>query len=108
MEDPTQIHASAFQEMTFEGEYAKIPQHMRDSIMKYVIHRIKPGRFLSSVICDELRNAVCNADAENLPLIKTYVLWFFNHCPSCVVGKDNFYRHLESRNNAANLAGGDE
>jgi hypothetical protein len=90
----TEIHASVFEQMTFDGEYSVIPDHMRESIMNYALHRYEPGNFLTSVICNDLRGAVFHADAENLPLIKTYVLWFYNCCPSFLVGKDNFLKHL--------------
>lgn len=89
-----EIHASAFEEMTFTGEYDVIPQHMRDAIMDYAIHRKEPGDFLTGVICNDLKKAVCHADSQNLPLIKTYVLWFHNRCPSFLTGKENFRVHL--------------
>lgn len=89
------VHAVALEEMNFEGgDYEKIPQHMRDAIMDYALHRRKPGDFLTAVLCNDLRGAVCYADAVNLPLIKTYVLWFYNRCPAFLVGRDNFIRHL--------------
>ena len=92
-----EIHASVLEEMNFDGgDYENIPAHMRDAIMRYVLNHKKPGKFLSSVICNDLRGAVCNADAQNLPLIKTYVLWFYNRCPSFLVGLDNFKRHIEA------------
>jgi hypothetical protein len=89
-----EIHASVFEHMTFDGEYEVIPQHMRDAIMDYALRRREPGDFLTGVICNDLKKAVCRADSQNLPLIKTYVLWFHNQCPSFLVGKENFIRHL--------------
>lgn len=94
MSNSLEVHASVLEEMTFTGEYEKIPQHMRDAIMNYAIHRMEPGDFLTGVLTNDLRKAVCSADLENLPLIKLYVLWFYNRCPAFLVGRENFLRHL--------------
>ena len=89
-----EIHASVFEQMNFEGDYDVIPPHMRDAIMRYATKRLRPGSFLEGVICNDLKMAVCSADRENLPLLKTYVLWFHNQCPAFLVGKENFHSHL--------------
>lgn len=88
------IHAGALELINFEGEYAQIPDHMQESIMNYILHRHELGSFLTGVITNNLRMAVCNADAENLPLIKLYVLWFYNVCPSNLVGEENYLKHI--------------
>lgn len=90
-----EVHASLLEDMTFTGEYAAIPQHMQDSIMNYVLRRKKPGDFLTAVLCNDLRGAVFQADATNLPLLKTYLYWFYNCCPAFLVGKENFIRHID-------------
>ena len=66
----------------FTGQYADIPVDMQDSLKRYVIEKIKPGDFLSAVITNDLWRAVGHADAINLPLLKTYVQWFYNRSPS--------------------------
>jgi hypothetical protein len=66
----------------FTGEYAAIPPHMQDAIKRYVIDKLRPGSFLSSVISNDLRGAVNYADSENLPLLPVYVKWFYNRAPS--------------------------
>jgi len=94
MANANEVHASVFEHMTFDGEYEAIPERMRDAIMNYAVRRFEPGSFLQGVICNDLKKAVCNADAENLPLIKLYVLWFHNCCPAFLVGRENYIRHL--------------
>lgn len=94
-----EIHAAVLEHMTFDGDYAKIPVHMQDSIMRYALKRIKPGDFLTAVICNDLRGAVNLADATNFPLIKTYVQWFHNCCPAFLVGRENFERHTSGQGN---------
>jgi hypothetical protein len=46
------------------------------------VDRAQPGPFLTAVICNDLGRAVGYADSENLPLLKTYVEWFYNVPPS--------------------------
>ena len=71
-------------EVSFNGQYADIPAHMQDAIRRYVIQGYKPGDFLTGVITNNLRQAVGHADETNLPLLKTYVQWFYNEAPgSC-------------------------
>lgn len=68
----------------FKGEYEKIPAHMQQSLRRYVLEGLKPGDFLTAVICNDLRNAVGRADETNLPLLKLYVQWLYNVAPgSC-------------------------
>lgn len=65
----------------FEGDYARIPENMRDSMIAYVEEYREPGGFLSAVIRNDLLNAVCRADNRNLSLIKEYTQWFYNVAP---------------------------
>jgi len=85
------------QKISFEGEYASIPQKMQDSILAYVFDHVPVGSFLEAVICNDLRGAVGRADAENLPLLKLYVQWFFNVCPQLCVGAENYKVHLKNK-----------
>ena len=73
-------------EQWFDGDYSVIPQHMRDGLIRYVVDHLQPGDFLSAVICNDLAGAVERADAENLPLLKTYVAWFYNVPPAICNG----------------------
>jgi hypothetical protein len=100
-EGTTEIHASVFEHMNFDGDYEVIPQHMRDAIMRYATKRLEPGSFLEGILTNDLRKAVFNADAENLPLIKTYMLWFYNRCPAFLVGPENYRQHLAGGSGAA-------
>jgi hypothetical protein len=66
----------------FEGEYAAIPEDMRESMTRYVEERKEPGGFLSAVIRNDLLDAVCRADRHNLLLVKEYAQWFYNVAPA--------------------------
>lgn len=69
-------------EQWFDGDYGVIPPHMRDALLRYVVDHVQPGDFLSAVICNDLTEAVGRADSENLPLLATYVRWFYNVPPA--------------------------
>lgn len=72
----------------FKGDYAQIPEHMQQALRRYVLQGIKPGHFLTAVICNDLRNAVGHADETNLPLLKLYVQWLYNVAPGPCWGSD--------------------
>lgn len=73
-------------EQWFDGHYREIPQRMRDAMVRYVVDHVQPGSFLTAVICNDLSGAVLQADSENLPLLKTYVQWFYNVPPAACKG----------------------
>lgn len=85
-------------ELNFEGQYHAIPQRMRESIIRYCVHHIKPGSFLSALIQNDLQGAIYNADPENLPLIKIYLQWFHNNT-SGLWGKENFLNWIKTDTN---------
>lgn len=68
-------------DLLFGDYYSDIPDYMRGPLVDYVKHHKKPGDFLCSVICNDLRGAVGLADKNNLPIIKLYVMWFENVAP---------------------------
>jgi hypothetical protein len=68
-----------------------IPQPMHAGIVRYVMHGIKPGKFLSALFANNLREAVVGADDENLGLLIHYVRFVYNDCPSfCHGSPENF------------------
>lgn len=64
---------------TFRGFV--IPDYMMDGINRYVNEGIKPGRFLTAIICNNLSDAVGYADDNNLPNIPAFVSYFYNEAP---------------------------
>jgi len=58
-----------------------IPEYMRDGIAMYIKYGVDPGSFLTAVICNDLKNAVGQADEINLKNIPAYVNYFYNHAP---------------------------
>lgn len=86
-----------FGEINFDGQYAYIPDRMKEAILAYVHHRKPLGHFLSAVICNDLREAIGRADEENLALLKVYVQWFYNVCPANLVGRENYVAHISKK-----------
>lgn len=66
----------------FISDYARIPERVQEAIKRYLIDRLRPGDFLTAVICNDLRNSISRADGENLELIPLYVGWFYNRAPA--------------------------
>lgn len=63
-----------------------IPDRMMGGIRRYIDDRIKPGQFLIAVICNDLSDAVGQADDENMDNLPAYVAYFHNESPSTCWG----------------------
>jgi len=75
-----------------QDPYNQIPEKMRRAIIKYVVNRVEPGGFLRALICNDLAGAVLRADSEDLPLLRVYILWFYN-TTSELTGEINHKKH---------------
>lgn len=79
--------------------YDLIPERMMSAINLYIEHGIAPGDFLTAVICNDLKEAVGRADEENLPLIPTYVSYFYNELPfTCWGSVEKMNEWIEEKN----------
>lgn len=59
-----------------------IPKRMMPGIRRYIDERIKPGQFLTAGICNDLSDAIGQADDENLDNLPAYVAYFYNETPA--------------------------
>lgn len=59
-----------------------IPERMMESISRYVKEGVRPGSFLTAVICNNLRGAISSADSENLENLPAFMTYFYNETPS--------------------------
>lgn len=88
-------------DMNYEFESKKmgelgIPEYMHDGIVRYIKDRIKPGHFLTAVICNDLFDAVARADDQNVQALSGYVKFFYNYAPSgCWGSKEKMEAWLE-------------
>jgi len=64
----------------YEFQEFYIPERMMPGIKRYLEHGIKPGRFLSAIIQNNLSQTVGQADSENLRNIPAYAAYFYNEC----------------------------
>jgi len=63
-----------------------IPERMMPGITRYIEQGIRPGKFLTAVICNNLKEAVWQADDENIRNLPAYVTYFHNEAPSACWG----------------------
>ena len=57
-----------------------IPEDTREAIDEYVKYG-ECGDFLEAVLSNDLTEAVCRADAENLAALEAIVKYVYNHIP---------------------------
>lgn len=59
-----------------------IPTYMGYEIVDYIVHRRRPGVFLTAIICNDLKTAAFNADISNACMLVAYAGFFHNVAPS--------------------------
>ena len=69
----------------------EIPEHMEESLIRYIEHRVQPGGFLIAVIKGDLFTAVGCADEQNLPLIPRYAQWLLRNAPEECYGSSHAF-----------------
>ena len=63
-----------------------LPIRMQDSLDRYIQEHCPVGDFLSAVIDNNLRAAVCLADDENIQNIPAFVSYLYNEAPGACWG----------------------
>ena len=77
-----------------------IPERMMGGIDRYINNRIRPGEFLCAVISNNLKEAVGQADDENILNLPAYVAYFYNEAPSgCWGSKEKMKAWLKNDGN---------
>jgi hypothetical protein len=67
-------------------------------IQRYVLHRVRPGSFLTAIITNDLQEAVGHADDETLSNIPAFVAYFYNEAPqACWGSQEKMDRWLENK-----------
>lgn len=61
-------------------------QDIKDSLERYVKHKISPGGFLRAVLENDLTNAVARADYINIQRIPEIVRYVYNEVPGTAWG----------------------
>ena len=59
-----------------------IPRRTKEAIDRYVQQHLLPGGFLEAVLSNNLMDAVCRADSENLEALVEICKYIYNEIPS--------------------------
>lgn len=70
-----------------------ITDGMMGSIQDYIENRVRPGGFLSAIICNDLKKAVMFANDINIKNIPAFVEYFYNNAPTNYWGSDLKMNH---------------
>lgn len=81
------------QVIAWQHDYDRIPLHMVESMVAYIVKRRPTGSFLRAIISNNLKEAVMLADHKNIKIIPIYVSWFYNHAPASCWGSSDAYSH---------------
>jgi len=65
-----------------------LPAHIRDSVRRYVEKGINPGSFLTSVVSNDLFEAVGRADDVNRHRLFDICSWFYGYAPPACFGSE--------------------
>lgn len=66
--------------------YAALPERLQGGAQRYIEHGVKPGSFLTAVICNDLREACGCADDDMRLVLFDIVSWFHNEAPALCWG----------------------
>ena len=69
-----------------EEDFANVPGHLREGLRDYLVHRQRPGRFLSSVLENNLTDAVLRADEVSLAYLRELVQFLHKSAPALAHG----------------------
>lgn len=65
----------------FKAGLTEVPEHLREGLLRYFQHGIRPGDFLTRVLHNDL-TAVLYAGPETAPHIQSIVAFVMNHMPA--------------------------
>lgn len=88
--DPKQELLESLEKFSYCG--LKVPGHIHQGIVGYIVDRRGVGDFLTAVISNDLSKAVSHADSSNLRSLAAITAWFYNHAPSDSWGSFEKYR----------------
>lgn len=87
------------QNMISRGEHL-VPEYMWGAVERYFVHRIEPGSFLMSLLCnDPVMSVLEKADHTNQENIYNWCKFLYNYVPSYSWGsKETVEKWLSNRN----------
>lgn len=63
-------------------DWSLIPEHMHESVARYVVHNIKPGDFLRLMLSHDVLHAALKADDLNAIKLREWIIFIYNFLPS--------------------------
>ncbi len=69
-----------------------VPEHMWGGIERYLFDRVQPGKFLRSVLENDLKEAACRADGINQSRLRNYMLFLYDAAPHLAWGSPEAVR----------------
>lgn len=63
-----------------------IPEATAAGLSRYLDEHIRPGSFLSAVLCNDLRESLACADDENTASLQAIVAYLYNEAPQAAWG----------------------
>lgn len=61
---------------------SRVPEHLHDGLMMFVVHGVKPGDFLTAVLENNLLRAFEVADPESEAGLRSTLEWLYTGAPS--------------------------
>lgn len=73
-------------------EKADVPEHLREGLVRYLVHRIQPGHFLTAVLENNLLQAVARGDDVSLAGLPNLMRFLVNAAPGDASGSPETVR----------------
>lgn len=78
--------------------YDLLPEGLRDGVKLYIEDGIKPGSFLTAVVCNDLKESFGRADENSIRRMFDIVSFFYNEVPlNCWGSKKNMETWMQQR-----------
>lgn len=84
-------------------EYNNIPEATIEGLRDWADHGKRPGQFLEACLQNNLMEAVCRADFENLDEILSIAIYIYNKMPGICHGSEEVMALWEKRFNKGRL-----
>jgi len=62
--------------------YRDIPKLTREALIRYIKHRIRPGRGLQAILSNNLRETISQCDDQVLGSLRKIIQWLYCSAPS--------------------------
>lgn len=93
--DSTESQIYSENEIRSEMERLGLPQYMHGALVRYVVHRIKPGNFMTALLSNDLLGVIDLSDDTNFALIKQWVEVLY-HCEEIPSGCWGSREHVDA------------